>query len=227
MLDIISLHISAANAGIIAAVYAVLLSFVLSNLIAYTYENTFQGLSYSRSFVQALILGSIVVSIAMQAIGDNIARGIGMFGALTLIRFRSSLKDPKDMIFIFGSLAVGIATGVHSYLTATIGAIGFCMAAFAIYKSPLGQNTYFDGLVRFNLKNTPESSKELETKLNEHCSKFALVTLREIGQGDRTEYAYQFKLKTNSKADNLSNSLGTLNDIKGVSLMLQEATVEL
>lgn len=82
MLDVLTIQNTFANGSVITSIYVVMLSFVLSSLVAITYEKTFQGLSYSRSFVQALILGSIVVSSAMQAIGDNIARGIGMFGAL-------------------------------------------------------------------------------------------------------------------------------------------------
>jgi len=227
LLDVFTLQASSAQGSLIASVYAVVLSFVLSNLIALTYEKTFQGLSYSRTFVQALILGSIVVSIAMQAIGDNIARGIGMFGALTLIRFRSSLKDPKDMIFIFASLSIGIANGVHAYQVATVGCIGFCLAAMLIFKSPFGQNTYFDGLVRFNLESSLENSGKLEEIFTAYCKKFALVTLREIAQGKRTEYAYQIKFKSKKNAADLTKGLNLIDSIKGVSVMLQESTVEL
>lgn len=227
MLDFSILQLSRLDAPLIGSVYAVLLTFVLSNVIAFTYEKTFQGLSYSRSFIQALILGSIAVSIAMQAIGDNIARGIGMFGALTLIRFRSSLRDPKDMIFIFAAMATGIATGVHAFLVAAVGALGFCLAAFAIYRSPWGRNTYFDGILRFNVENVPEASVNLEKTLAKHCSRFVLVTLRELGQGQRLEYAYQIKINRNHSADLLAQKLRGIESIRGVSLLLQESTVEL
>ena len=96
------------------AAYSLVLCFVLSNIIAFTYEKTFQGLSYSRNFVQAMILGSLVVAVAMMAIGNNLARGLGMMGALTIIRFRTNLKDPRDIIFIFASLATGMAAGVST-----------------------------------------------------------------------------------------------------------------
>ena len=198
MLDVLTIQNTFANGSVITSIYVVMLSFVLSSLVAITYEKTFQGLSYSRSFVQALILGSIVVSIAMQAIGDNIARGIGMFGALTLIRFRSSLKDPKDMIFIFAGLSVGIANGVHAFKISTIGTIGFCIAAILIYRSPFGQNTYYDGLVRFNLEKSNNTLRQLEESFTACCKNFALITLREIAQGKRTEYAYQIKFKRKS-----------------------------
>lgn len=227
MLEFSVLQVSSLEAPFVGAVYSIVLSFVLSNLIAYTYEKTFQGLSYSRSLVQSMILGSIVVCIAMQAIGNNIAHGIGMFGALTLIRFRASMKDPRDMIFIFAALATGIGTGVHAFVIATVGVLGFCGAAFAIFQSPWGRNTYFDGIVRFNVENLAEIPRQLEGILADSCSRFALVTLRDLSQGNRSEYVYQIKLHKRKSASDLTRSLGEVKSIRGISVMLQETTIEL
>ena len=80
-----------------------LLAFMLSSIIAIVYERTFQGLSYSRGLVQSMILGSLVSCLLMIAIGDNIARGIGIVGSLAIIRFRTNLRDPRDLIFLFAS----------------------------------------------------------------------------------------------------------------------------
>jgi Domain of unknown function (DUF4956) len=210
-----------------SAAYAILLTFVLSNFIAFTYEKTFQGLSYSRNFIQALILGSIVVSVAMQAIGDNVARGIGMAGALTLIRFRSSLKDPKDMIFIFSALAIGIATGVHAYATAAIGTAGFCLAAFAVFNSPFGKDTIFDGLLRFNIENNGDDVTKIEGILQDRCKRYSMITLRDLAQGGRSEYAYQVKLKDKVSPADLSRDLAAIASMRGLSILLQESTIEL
>ena len=112
MLDALTLQNSSANTSFITVLYTLLISFLLSTLIALVYEKTFRGLSYSRNFVQALILSSIVAATVMQAIGDSLASGLGMMGALAIIRFRTSFKDPRDIIFMFAALASGIATGV-------------------------------------------------------------------------------------------------------------------
>ncbi|MEO7776213.1 MAG: DUF4956 domain-containing protein, partial [Fibrobacteria bacterium] len=105
MLDFLTLQTTSANPSFISILYTVLLSFVLSAAIAITYEKTFRGLSYSRNFVQSLILGSIVSGMIVQAIGDNLARGLGMLGALSIIRFRTSFRDPRDIIFMFAAMA--------------------------------------------------------------------------------------------------------------------------
>lgn len=227
MHTISGLQIPFINFAFTTAVYTLLLSFLLSTLIAMVYEKTFLGLSYSRNFVQSLILSSIVASTVMQAIGDSLASGLGMMGALAIIRFRTSLKDPRDIIFMFAALASGIACGVGGYHIAIIGTVGFCFAALILYNCPLGQTGYYDGMLRFNMANDPKSKMMLCDILKNNCKVFALVTLRDVAQGRRLDYAYHIKMKNKKTNDELLEDLGSINDIKGVSLLLQESTVEL
>lgn len=227
MFDALTVQTTAGSATFVTILYTVLLSFALSTGIAIVYEKTFQGLSYSRSFVQSLVLASIVAATVMQAIGDSLARGLGMLGALAIIRFRTNLKDPRDIIFMFASLAAGIACGVSGYSIAVAGTLGFCFVAFVLYWSPFGQSSYFDGMLRFNIENIPESRKRLEQVLSEHCKIFALITLRDMAQGQRLDYAYHVKLRGNKRGPDFIQDLQAIESMKGVSLMLQESTVEL
>lgn len=227
MLDIFALEATVKNPTFMSVVYSVCLSFLLSSLIAYTYKKTFQGLSYSRSFLQAMILSSLVTAIAMQAIGDNIARGFGMMGALAIIRFRSSLKDPRDMIFVFATLSIGMACGVYSYQIAMIGAIAFSLSAFAIQSVPFSKEAHFDGLLKFNMESNGDQKVQLEKTLNSHCKYFALVTLREVAQGARLDYSYQVKLKKGEDSANFVEKIREIESVKGLSLLLQESTVEI
>ncbi|MCP4135835.1 MAG: DUF4956 domain-containing protein [bacterium] len=227
MLDFLTLQTTSQNPTAITIVYTVLLSFVLATSIAVTYEKTFRGLSYSRNFLQALVLGAIVAGIIMQAIGDSLARGLGMLGALAIIRFRTNFKDPRDIIFMFAALAVGIASGVYAFTIAAIGTLGFCAAAFVLHYLPIGFTTYYDGMLRFNIENTIEDKSLLEEILLDHCKLFALITLRDVSQGKRLDYAYHVKLKKNKRSEDLIHELNSISSIKGVNLLLQETTVEL
>jgi len=227
MIDALTLQNSSANTSFITVLYTLLISFLLSTLIALVYEKTFRGLSYSRNFVQALILSSIVAATVMQAIGDSLASGLGMMGALAIIRFRTSFKDPRDIIFMFAALACGIATGVGGYDIAVVGTVGFCVAAFILYHSPFGQTSYYDGMLRFNMGNDPESKGKLDKILQNNCKIFALITLRDIAQGKRLDYAYHIKMKYKKGKEELLEDLNGIQHIKGVSLLLQETTVEL
>jgi hypothetical protein len=227
MLDFLTLQTSSAHPSIVSIFYTVLLSFLLSTAIGLTYEKTFRGLSYSRNFVQAIILCSIVAGMVMQAIGDNPIRGLGVLGALAVIRFRSVFKDPRDLIFIFAAMASGISCGVFGYSIAIVGTLAFCAAAFALYFSPFGESRFFDGMLKFNMGIGTQARIALEGVMKEYCKNFALITLRETMQGERLEYAYHVKLKHGKRKDEFINKVIAIESMRDVHLMLQETTIEL
>lgn len=226
MLDLLTLQTTSANATAISALYAVMLAFLLACTLAVVYERTFNGLSYSRNFVQAMILGAIVAAMVMQAIGDNLARGLGILGALAIIRFRTPLRDPRDIIFIFAAIGVGLACGVYGYVIATIGTVFFCLAAIFLHVTPFGQRRYFDGLLRFNLPSGARGRESLEAIMREFCKSFALVTLRETTQGERLDLAYHVKLRNGKSKEEFVERIRGIESLRDVNLMLQETTVE-
>jgi len=227
MLDFLTIQTATGNASFVSIIYTVLLSFALSSLVALTYEKTFRGLSYSRNYIQALILGSIVAGTIMQAIGDNPTRGLGVLGALAIIRFRTVFKDPRDIIFLFAAIASGISCGVFGYTIAVVGTIGFCAVAFLLYYSPFGQERSFDGMLRFNIESDSDTRIKLENILKEYCSNMALISIRETAQGTRLDYAYHIKIRKNRIREEFINKIRELNTVKDVNLLLQETTVEL
>lgn len=227
MMDTITVQTAVEAAGLQVLIYVMLLSFVLSTALAFVYQKTFRGLSYSRNYVQAIVLISIISAMIIQAVGDSLARGIGIMAAMAIIRFRTNLKDPRDTLFLFASLAAGIASGAYAFSVAIMGTIGFAVAALVLYYSPFGPDSYFDGMLRFNLSNHSGSRARFEAIISDYCRAFSLVTLREMEQGNRLDYAYHIKLRRGEKHDDLLADLRALDDLKGVNLMLQEATVDL
>ena len=226
MLDIFNLQTTVMNPTIITVIYSLCLAFILSVMVSVTYQKTFMGLSYSKNFIHSLILGSLVTTVAMMAIGDNMARGMGMMGALAIIRFRSTLKDPKDMIYMFIALAIGICCGVYSFSIAVVGTVIFCIVAYMLSSLPFTKTTHFDGLLKFNLENQSSGKKYLEGVMTSHCLHFALVTLRELGGGSRLDYAYQVKLKKGLDYGDFIEELKKLETIQGVNLLVQQSNVE-
>lgn len=151
MLDYLSLESSTEFPAFYTIFYTVLLSFVLSTLIAFTHNKTSRYVVTPIEFLQSLILVSIVAATVMQAIGDSLARGLGMLGALAIIRYRVTLKTPRNMVFTFAALAAGISCGVYAYVIALTGTIGFCIIAFVLRFSPLSQANALLGTLKFNL----------------------------------------------------------------------------
>ncbi|WII73167.1 DUF4956 domain-containing protein [Bdellovibrio sp. 22V] len=226
MLDFSVLNSSFSNPTWISIIYAFLLSFILGTVLAIVYVKTFRGLSYSLNFLHGLVLLPIVIAIAMQAIGDNVARGIGMIGALSLLRFRTNVKDPRDMFFIFASLAVGLASGVHAYGIAVLGTACFVLALVILQGSPFAAGPQFDGLLRFNLSRSADEQRAVENILEEKCRHFALATIREVGQGERLDFSYQVRLKPQATSAQLVEDLGKVQSVRGLNFMNQESVIE-
>lgn len=227
MLELLNVQNSTLNSDVFVLLYALLLAFILSTLIAVTYEKTYRALSYSRNYVQTLILISIVSTMVMQAVGDSLARGLGIMAAMAVIRFRTNFKDARDIVFIFAALAVGVSCGVNGFAIAIVGTFVFLLAAWVLYISPLGNSSFFDGMLRFSLETNPSYQEELKQVLARYCKTFALISLREMTQGKRLEYAYQIKLKKGVDRDEFMRKLGEIPSISGTHFMMQEATVEL
>src|ERR1044071_6186980 len=133
------------------AVASILVAYLLSQTIGAVYAWTYRGLSYSRSFVQALVVGGIVAAMLMLAIGNSLARGIGIVGTLALIRFRTNLRDPLDMVFIFAAFGSGIAAGTGNYATGAVGTALFCAVAATLRITGFGAQRQYDGIIRLRL----------------------------------------------------------------------------
>ena len=100
---------------------SLLLAFVLGQLLAWLYYFTHTGLSYSRSFVQSLILITVIVAMVMSTIAGSFVVAVGLMGALSIIRFRNIIKDTRDIAFIFSALVIGMASGSQRYGVAILG----------------------------------------------------------------------------------------------------------
>ncbi len=215
------------NISTLTLIYVVLLAFVLSSILAFVYQKTFRGLSYSRNYVQSIVLISIISAVVIQSVGESLARGVGIMAAMAIIRFRTNFKDPRDTLFLFASLAAGIACGAYTFKIAVIGTLGFSLAAIILHYSPLGPTNYFDGMLRFNLDDNSERQSKLEAVLRQYCKNFALITLRDMGQGDRLDYAYHIKLKRNVTHEEFLQAIKLIDSVQGINFMLQEATVDI
>jgi hypothetical protein len=213
--------------GLEQIICSFLASFILSMAIAAVYRWTYQGLSYSRSFVHTLILSSIVTSALIMAIGNNLARGLGILGTLAIIRFRTPIRDPRDIIFLFACLATGIACGASVFLVASVSVVFFCGVALYLHWSPFASMRLYEGLLRFSLPPGSWSREKVREILGQYCSSAVLVAMREAVQGEAVEFSYQVRLSDPTFHSDLIDALRKVEDITDVSLLMHRATVEI
>ena len=172
------------------AVFSLLLAFVLSTVIAYTYKLTYRGISYSGSFFQAMVLSSSAASMVIMAVGNNIAVGFGIIGAIAIIRFRTRVNEPRNIIFIFASMGVGIATGVYGYSIAIAGTLIFCTVAIMLYFSSASSSQIFLYSLTFNVVR-PDAISEILEFLENNCDNHFLMS---VGDGKMEDERYEYQI---------------------------------
>lgn len=125
---------SALNYGPYEIIINMIAGLIFGLIISSIYRMTHKGVSYSQSFTLTLVFVTLIVSIVMMVIGSSLARAFALVGALSIIRFRTVVKDTKDTAFVFASLAMGMAAGTSNYFLAIAGTTFFCCAAVVLHK---------------------------------------------------------------------------------------------
>lgn len=121
---------------------AIALSFLLSLLIVYVYKKTYSGVCYNKNFAACLIMISMVTTVVILVVTSNVVLSLGMVGALSIVRFRTAIKEPTDTAFLFWAIATGILCGA-GYITISILAtvlLGLLFTAVYLF----GKNTHSD-----------------------------------------------------------------------------------
>jgi hypothetical protein len=209
------------------ALFSLIGALILGQVIAAAYVWSYRGMSYTRSHVHAIMIGAVISCMLMQAANNNLVAGIGIAGSLSVLRLRIALRDPKDLVFIFAGVAVGVACGVHAFTVAVAGTIVFSGAAVALALFEVGQRHLFEGLLRFYGPADTTTEQAINGVLKKYARHFALMTLREIRQGEAMEYAYHLRLNKSDERIALVRELESVTGVDGVTLYYQDAAQEL
>lgn len=194
------------------------LSFALSAL----YTATYQGVSYMKSFAQTIALSGLASATVMLCVGDSIARGIGIFGAVNLVQIRTTVKDTRDLMFVFMSLGVGVACGVGAWGIALLAAGAFSVAIIFQNLSDFGTRRGLSAVLR--LRVNEQAMAQLPAVLARHTSSATLSSSRSVG-AEGAEQTWQLRLKGAPQQSALLAELPTMG-ATDASLLLQDDSLE-
>jgi uncharacterized membrane protein YhiD involved in acid resistance len=197
-------------------------AFALGIGIAALYRKTYRGYSYSSAFVQTLIVITMVTSIVIMVIGNNLARAFGLVGAMSIIRFRTALKDTWDITFVFFALAAGLAAGSGNLLVGVTGCLVVAMVVYVLYRIHFGLTQHKELLLRFWM--VPERG-EKPTYLpvfDKHLAQYSLLHVRSARLGEFLELSFFVRLKKPEQSQVLIRELSSLEGIDRVSLLVGE-----
>lgn len=209
------------NAGSLS-LQEILLSFLcaiaLGAVIYISYRFSHVGASYSAKFNVSLWMMTLVTTLIMCVIGNNIALSLGMVGALSIVRFRTAIKDPRDTTYIFWAIAVGVCCGICDYLIAGIGsAVIFCLL---LVLGTVKDNDRYLLIVRS--AGSPEDTQVEEAVASQYKGKAKLKVKNSTAQ--EAEYIYELSaalLEKNGGSTEITKALYALESVQYVNLVCQ------
>ena len=191
---------------------------VLGMFIFVSYSISHRGTIYSKKFNASLVILTVLTGTVMTVIGNNIALSLGMVGALSIVRFRTAIKDSRDTVYIFWAIIIGICCGVGDYLVASIGSVVTFFVIFILgcIKS--------DNRILLIVRADRAKQPMIKSQVYKLFSGKAILRVENTTQ-DTVELIYELTQKMVRKAEkgevNITDSIYKLENIEYVNLVMQ------
>jgi len=224
MLDIFSTNVQDLSLGTVVLNLA--LAFVLSLMIAFVYQKTHKGLSYSQTYVVSLVILGILSSVIMMVIGTAVVRAVALLGAFTIIRFRTAVKDTRDITFILFSLITGMAVGVNNYPVAVVSAVLISLIVFLLDKINFGSINRYDYILTFSLDKEKTSSDVYESVFRQYLKKYDLLNINTRNGGQVIDLTFNLRVLLNVDLNKLVADLISITGIEKVNLIMAKNDIE-
>lgn len=214
----------------ISVLLALVLAFLVGQFIGFIYMMTHRGLSYSQSFVGALVVIPVIVALMMLLMAGSIAVAFGLLAVFAVVRFRNVLKDTRDTVFILWTITEGLAVGTMRFSTAMVGAVAIGVILVYLRVTQFGSRHRFDATLSLRLcgptGTIDESITTLRDVLRRHC-------VRSLADGHRTltddglSMSYRLLMRNPDKCDLLREELSDVSGIENISLLLRRDESEM
>lgn len=186
---------------------------ILACLIYISYKASHSGPVYSERFNVSVVMLTLITTLVMNVIGNNIALSLGMVGALSIVRFRTAIKDPRDTAYIFWGIAVGICCGVSDYLIAAIGSV--LIFVFLILFGFIRDNERIMVIINSEAK----LDEEIENRMNSLFESKAVLRVHNFSvAGSTSEFIYEISDRQMKKSEKKNGKVvKNIADIEGVT----------
>jgi hypothetical protein len=210
-----------------AVVLGLLLAFACGHVIAWVYMWTHSGLSYSRSFVNSLIIMPVIVALVMMILSNNLITAFGMMAVFAIVRFRNILRDTLDTTYILTVIVIGMASGSQKFASAIIGCVLMALALLYLWYSSFGSRHRYDVIVNLHWSRSTKELEDLRRILHRHASKQHLASQRSHEGYEGTDLSYRLLLRDTNRVEDLLTELRQITGVSRVTSMVAEDESEL
>jgi len=175
-------------------ILTLVLSFCLGMFIFFVYKKTYAGVMYSSSFGTTLVALCMITGMTILAVTSNVVLSLGMVGALSIVRFRTAVKEPMDLVFLFWAIADGIVLAAGMIPLAVIGSI--CIGLLLVLLA--NKKAFVHPYILSVSMGSGITDKAISNILNNNCSKYTLKS--KCVRGNGSELNYELRLKSEDTA---------------------------
>ncbi|MGB7474521.1 DUF4956 domain-containing protein [Trichococcus sp.] len=200
-----------ADFSITAASVSLLSALFIGLFIFFIYKKTYAGVMYSKPFNTSLVLLSVLTTFVILAVTSNVVLSLGMVGALSIVRFRTAIKEPLDLVFLFWSISVGIILGAGLYSLAFLGS-AFITVILLVLTGKVDSSAPY--ILMLQLEN--ENAELQATEIIKNRFGKVIVKSKSITDG-QPELIYEVKVKNNETS--FMNELSAIEGVKNATLV--------
>ena len=198
----------------LAMTMSALLCLVLANVYRYTHRGT----SYSQSFIVTMFALSVCTSVVMMIIGSNIARAFSLVGALSIIRFRTAVKDPRDTGYLFAVMVAGMGCGTGFYIASISLTFFVSVLMVLLYVTDYGLKQKLESIVRLTYRPEGDTVTKIEAELERSFREFKLIN-RILDFGDEAETnVYVVRPDRSTDSREIEQRLGSIEGVLNLAL---------
>src|SRR3989338_84007 len=206
--------------------FSLFLTLALALAIVYVYRKTHRGFSYSQNFTFTLIIMSMLTTVVMMVVGNNLAVAFGLLGAFAIVRFRTVIKETRDTGFVFFALAIGMAVGTGGHLIAVVSTVFVLAVIWVLHTRGFGSIYQNDYLLTFTVnrtKNPPESFGQI---FERYLKNSMLVNMSTKGDSPLTEMVYSVRLVSELRSGDFLKALSETSGVEEVHLISAKSDIE-
>jgi hypothetical protein len=200
-----------------ALTIALLLAFACGHAIAWMYMLTHNGLSYSRSYVNTLILMPVIVALVMMILANNLVLAFGLMAIFAMVRFRSILRDTLDTAYVLAVIVIGLACGTAKFTSAIIGCLATLASMFYFWATDFGARYRYNLILNIHWVRPAVELGDLRRLLERHSRAFQCASQRSNEGYPGVDISYRLLLRDPARSQELLDELKTLNGVARVS----------
>ena len=198
-----------------------LVALVCGLLISFSYRLTSDSLNYSPTFVRSIVVLSMITALVIMVIGNNLARAFGLVGAMSIIRFRTAVKDVQDIVYIFFSLVAGMAAGVGLKGIALAGTILIGTILILLQRIRFAHPSRKQCIIQFQCV-LSEGEPPYHAAFQRWSTRTRLANMRSLETGDLFEVTFYIELKDDKRRNELMRELNRIPSISNTRLYFDD-----